>query len=458
MEAYRDHMRRCIALARRAEGRTAPNPMVGALILRDGQVVAEGWHEGPGLAHAEVDALRRLEGSAAGTTLVVNLEPCCHHGRTPPCSDALIDAGVARVVVGMVDPNPRVGGKGVRQLRDAGVEVVLGVEEARSWQLNRDFVERVQALVDSGELDPEGFAPGAYEPEPEAGSPTRFVVISAPRTGSDELCSLLDSHPEILCHHELCNVDGVRYALSQRDTGFCLGTTEARDADPVGFVHRAWREHQGARAVGFALARRHPEFVFRDVIADPGVRKIVLRRRNRLETFVSELLARKERRWTHDGASPCELTKIKIEVELELDDLRAYAEQQDAFYDRVTRALEARGQAFIEVDYEDLLEAKTQARILAELGFNAAALEGLRGTTPKRKPDALEESIANYDQLARQLAGTEFEAELDPRTPRLAPSPARGRPENPGELETRRARRGQMLATVAPDASGDKGR
>lgn len=120
-------MHRCIALARRAEGRTAPNPMVGALVIVGGEVVAEGWHAAPGRDHAEVDALRKLGGRAEGATMVVNLEPCCHHGRTPPCTDALLAAGIRRVIVGMVDPNPIVGGRGLEILRQAGLEVVVGV-------------------------------------------------------------------------------------------------------------------------------------------------------------------------------------------------------------------------------------------------------------------------------------------------------------------------------------------
>lgn len=420
MEPYRHNMRRCIALARRAYGQTAPNPMVGALIVRDGEIVAEGWHQGPGLAHAEVDALRRLDGAAQGATVVINLEPCCHHGRTPPCTDALIEAGVDRVVIGMVDPNPQVSGKGVRRLREAGIEVVLGVEEALCWQLNREFVARVQAAVDAGEFDPDGFSPGTFVTT--SPGPTRFVIISAPRVGSNYLCSLLDSHPDILCHHELFNIDGIRYALSRRDTAFSLGTPRARDVDPVGFVHRAWRTHGGARAVGFKLARRHPEFVFRDVLADPGVRKIVLRRRNRLKTFVSELVARKERRWTHYGVKPGELAEIRVEVEVEA--LHAYVEQQEAFYERVTRALAAHGQEAVEVVYEELFLPATQAKILAKLGFRDTDIEGLRGATPKRNADALRASIGNYDQLAARLAGTRFAAELSAITPWHGPGRA----------------------------------
>ncbi|RME20669.1 MAG: bifunctional diaminohydroxyphosphoribosylaminopyrimidine deaminase/5-amino-6-(5-phosphoribosylamino)uracil reductase RibD [Deltaproteobacteria bacterium] len=136
-------MRRCLELAARAAGRTAPNPMVGAVIVADGAVVAEGWHRASGQAHAEVDALSKVGGRAPGATMYVNLEPCCHHGRTPPCTDAILASGVRRVVVGMVDPDPRVSGAGIRILRRAGIEVVVGVEEAACRSLNLGFL-RVQ--------------------------------------------------------------------------------------------------------------------------------------------------------------------------------------------------------------------------------------------------------------------------------------------------------------------------
>lgn len=137
-------MRRCIELARNAQGKTAPNPMVGAVIVKDGEILAEGWHEGPGLAHAELDALRKLGGSAPGATMYVNLEPCCHFGRTPPCTDAVLKSGVRRVVAGMIDPNPVVNGRGVEILKNAGIEVSVGVEEDACKSLNREFIALVK--------------------------------------------------------------------------------------------------------------------------------------------------------------------------------------------------------------------------------------------------------------------------------------------------------------------------
>lgn len=136
-------MQRCRQLASQAAGRTSPNPLVGSVIVRDGKMVGEGFHPGAGQPHAEVFALRAAGDRAAGATLYVNLEPCNHTGRTPPCTDAIIQAGIARVVVGMIDPDPRVAGGGVARLRQAGIEVTVGVEAAACQKLNEAFVHSV---------------------------------------------------------------------------------------------------------------------------------------------------------------------------------------------------------------------------------------------------------------------------------------------------------------------------
>jgi len=140
-EAY---MERAIELARRGSGMVSPNPMVGAVVVSDGAVVGEGSHEGPGLPHAEVVALDRAGERARGATLFTSLEPCDHHGRTPPCTDAIVRAGIARVVSATRDPNPMVDGRGVRSLRARGVEVVEGIREAESLRLNAGFTKHVR--------------------------------------------------------------------------------------------------------------------------------------------------------------------------------------------------------------------------------------------------------------------------------------------------------------------------
>ena len=130
--ADRGHLERCFELAERGRRTAAPNPVVGAVVTRDGVVLGVGWHERPGGDHAEVAALRAA-GDARGATVYVNLEPCSHHGRTPPCADALIAAGVARVVTAMIDPSDKVNGAGAARLRAAGVEVdVAGGEIERA--------------------------------------------------------------------------------------------------------------------------------------------------------------------------------------------------------------------------------------------------------------------------------------------------------------------------------------
>ncbi|HNF66075.1 MAG TPA: bifunctional diaminohydroxyphosphoribosylaminopyrimidine deaminase/5-amino-6-(5-phosphoribosylamino)uracil reductase RibD [Plasticicumulans sp.] len=137
-------MARALALAARGLNTTSPNPRVGCvLVAPDGEVIGEGWHERAGEPHAEVHALRAAGGRARGATAYVTLEPCSHHGRTPPCADALIEAGVARVVAAMADPNPQVAGRGLARLRAAGIAVECGLLEAEAQALNAGFVRRM---------------------------------------------------------------------------------------------------------------------------------------------------------------------------------------------------------------------------------------------------------------------------------------------------------------------------
>jgi diaminohydroxyphosphoribosylaminopyrimidine deaminase / 5-amino-6-(5-phosphoribosylamino)uracil reductase len=138
------YMRRALELAEKARGRTSPNPMVGAVVVRRGKIVGEGYHSQAGHPHAEVEALRRAGDKAKSADLYVNLEPCCHFGRTPPCTDAIIQAGIKRVFVGMKDPNPQVSGKGLRRLKAKGVTVVSGVLKEECMKLNESFTKVVE--------------------------------------------------------------------------------------------------------------------------------------------------------------------------------------------------------------------------------------------------------------------------------------------------------------------------
>ncbi len=138
------YMRRALDLAAKARGRTSPNPMVGAVLVKDDQIVGEGFHAYAGSDHAEVAALREAGPAAAGATLYVNLEPCCHYGRTPPCVEQILQAGVGRVVTACEDPNPAVSGKGIATLRSAGLAVDVGILGKEAAELNQAFFTYVR--------------------------------------------------------------------------------------------------------------------------------------------------------------------------------------------------------------------------------------------------------------------------------------------------------------------------
>ncbi|HEX4618496.1 MAG TPA: bifunctional diaminohydroxyphosphoribosylaminopyrimidine deaminase/5-amino-6-(5-phosphoribosylamino)uracil reductase RibD, partial [Steroidobacteraceae bacterium] len=140
----RTAMRRALELAGRGLTTTQPNPRVGCVLARNGRVVGEGWHAHAGGEHAEVAALASAQGKAAGATAYVTLEPCSHHGRTPPCADALIAARVARVVYAVADPNPQVNGRGAERLASAGIAVEAGLLAAEAVGLNAGFIKRMQ--------------------------------------------------------------------------------------------------------------------------------------------------------------------------------------------------------------------------------------------------------------------------------------------------------------------------
>lgn len=140
-------MNKCIELAQRGLGNTYPNPLVGSVVVSNNKVIGAGWHQKAGEAHAEVNAIRSVLDTRAlpSSTLYVNLEPCSHHGKTPPCTDLIIQSGIRRVVVGMLDPFEKVNGQGIQKLRDAGIKVDVGVEEKSCKTLNRRFLTAINS-------------------------------------------------------------------------------------------------------------------------------------------------------------------------------------------------------------------------------------------------------------------------------------------------------------------------
>jgi len=137
------YMQLCLTLAKKACGRTSPNPLVGAVIVKNNSIAGQGFHTKAGAPHAEIEALKQAGRAARGATLYVNIEPCCHYGKTPPCTEMIIQAGIAKVVIAMQDPNPLVAGNGIKQLQAAGIIVEQGFLRAQAAKLNEVFIKYI---------------------------------------------------------------------------------------------------------------------------------------------------------------------------------------------------------------------------------------------------------------------------------------------------------------------------
>lgn len=198
-------MLRALELAARGEGAVEPNPMVGAIVLDErGTIVGEGWHESYGGPHAEVHALRAAGEKSRGGTLIVTLEPCCHQGKTPPCTEGVIQAGIRRVIVGMRDPFPAVAGKGIERLRAAGIEVEVGMREREARELNRPFTTLVEL----------------NRPYVHAKWAMTWDGKTASRSGSSKWISNEESR-------------GVVHDLRRRMDGILVGIGTVREDDPL---------------------------------------------------------------------------------------------------------------------------------------------------------------------------------------------------------------------------------
>ena len=200
-------MARALELARRGEAQTHPNPMVGCVVVRGGRAVGEGFHLYDKFEHAEIAALRRAGKRARGATLYVNLEPCCHTGRTGPCTKAIIEAGVKRVVAAMRDPNPAVAGRGLARLRSAGVRVTVGVREAEAQRLNEAFAKwirtgrpqvtlKVAMTLDGKIAGPAGRRRKQMHPVNEQAGPLLYRIPEAAAASSGGTEKLLQGEPD----------------------------------------------------------------------------------------------------------------------------------------------------------------------------------------------------------------------------------------------------------------------
>ncbi len=315
-------------------------------------------------------------------------------------SQILRDLGVREIR--LLTNNP----KKVRSLEDGGVRVVERVPLVVSGSPESSFYLRTKRDKMQHLLTPDETGPAVTRRKDFRGL-LRFVILAAPRTGSNWLCTLLDSHHEILCHHEIFNPERILYSRTLRGK-LDLGTLEERNRDPLRFLDLVWRADFGYRIIGFKLNRGQSEEVFRAVLADPDIRKIIIRRQNRIKAYVSEMIALQTGEW--ESYPGMEIGKHKPHIAVELEALRRHIETNASYYSRVYEALHATGQTWLDLQYEKLANEDERERLLQFLSANPGV--PLREATRKQNPEDLRDLIANFAELGAQLRGTELEAEL----------------------------------------------
>jgi LPS sulfotransferase NodH len=240
---------------------------------------------------------------------------------------------------------------------------------------------------------------------------TRFVVLAVPRTGSNLLCTMLNSHPEILCHHEVFNPQGVFTALGSRGQGLAAESLQRRDDDPLGFLDRVWQTGTDVESVGFKWTRGQNVKVLKHVVSDAGVRKIVLRRRNRIKTFVSEKIAQNTEQW--EVYSPNELVMPRPSIRVDPKELLDHIRLNQRFYEELTADLKHHGQPYLEVDYETLWEGSVPKQMLSFLDVSPHV--PLTAASVKQNSTDLRNSVLNFDELVRLLPDDELKSELRDR-------------------------------------------
>lgn len=241
----------------------------------------------------------------------------------------------------------------------------------------------------------------------------RFVILSARRSGSNLLCTLIDSHPGALCHHELFNPQGIFTALDLRDIATPLHDIAARERDPVAYLAQVWRYARGHTCVGFKMTPdQHPE-ILRTVLEDAGIAKIVLRRNNPLRALVSERIASITGQWeAYAGEAggqdidPADRPRVHVER----DELDRHVRQMDAFYDSLITTMQRSSQRWLELRYESLFDADEQRRLCDFLGLSPRPLQA---RSIRQNPEPLERLLDNADALRRSLASTPLARLLD---------------------------------------------
>jgi len=237
---------------------------------------------------------------------------------------------------------------------------------------------------------------------------TRFVILAVPRVGSNYLCGMLNSHPEILCHHELFHPNDIYYAFGHRNGDLDFGTLQDRDHLPKEFLIRVWEENLGCAAVGFKLLSGQNRTAFELVLGDTGIKKILLTRRNRIKTYVS--LLRAQRTGVYSNADKDQRRK-DIKVTVDIDSVYENIERNKRYYEWIHKELNASRQIFLEVAYENLTKDEEKLRILEFIGVSLYPAY-LQPVNKKQSSGDLRDSVTNFAELAIRLRGTDLEAEL----------------------------------------------
>lgn len=236
----------------------------------------------------------------------------------------------------------------------------------------------------------------------------RFVILAVPRSGSNLLCTLLNSHPRILCHHELFNPQGIFTALSHRNTPTHLSLVD-RERDPLQFLQEVWRTGEGYACVGFKWTLGQSDLVLDHVAREKSIRKLVLRRRNRVKTYVSEAIAQQTQQWEVYRTEELVLPRPRVTVDPR--ELMDHMGRVRRFYAKLDQTLRQTNQPFLDVEYEDLASPAEHERILRFLEVDDAQIE-LSPQSVKQNPTDLRELVANFEQLAAALSGTDLCEEL----------------------------------------------
>lgn len=251
----------------------------------------------------------------------------------------------------------------------------------------------------------------SYVPQTHAG----FVIVFLPRTGSNLLAGMLDSHPDVICHHEVFNPEAVHRSVSYKHTDLSFGTAAERDADPFAFMRRVFAFSDGQRAVGFKIAPRQSDVALLSLLLNRRIAKILLERRNHLQAYTSAVIALETRVWSvaksaeAGGATAASATR---KVRIDLAELRRFVRKRQLFH-RLTRAiLRATGQRFVAVDYDQLADPSAVRSILDFLGVRGDV--SLSARTERQNPPRISDRIGNYAEVQEALQGTPLAAYLDP--------------------------------------------